>query len=1243
MLQACLKSARYLLFVLPVMAFAGQSIVLSPAAGFNTIDPIVAANQSWRIEFQLHNWTLPPSSAAILYQLSGTGATARLMPQGLQGSLDIETSDPVAQQQPCIVNLPGSANVLVRVQKDAATMHFSCEVWNYDGSGYTSTIENMTALQPRTSSGGTVGFGASTAMGFLRVSTTLVALGGRPPTTADGGNWTELKFDGDLKDSSGNGHSGSGSGFSFITTPNQVAFANPKTSGAPTWANWTSLRAGFPAQLDGTASYSLADASSTVSYNWQELNGPSNLTWSNQNTATPTINGLIFGTYDFTLQVMDVAGNSSTAKLEVGAVATDNNGVVVNADPNVDKLFGPMIAYGKNPWGYMDQRAMSATRLRMAAYNAQGLNPPSWASAGSGSQVRGPSEPTVSYKFNGVGQYPALPGTVLASAVPSAGATTIAIADASPLDLSRLPTRILLGSFPREEVRICGTSATQGPATLTVCYDGRGQSSPADGYRLPAQAWPGGASVGQIKVNGSGTTFLSDICPMGPGPNGPASYTAGTLQLTPGSTAVTGIGTNWTIDNGVIPNAYLIRVSATHGGVPFLFVAYIAALTDPAHMTLARPYPADADGGSFAYSVIQADYRQIALHYTRPDNTDGQLYFSTSGCESDTEVYLYLGHDIAGLNQTLQTGKQYSYINGYGYTSAFGANFYGEDIAHRALYYRSGWAPALEAARVFGDHYISSPQIAGGDAKGLTLTVGGGIIGGYFAAILDTSDPDRPSWSDLRRVAQWGATAITTTCNGDDTRDTGYEGAWLTLAANYDPDPVQRANWKTLLGQLYARDLNCKGPDNSWANSALWGPSSAPLNMTQGSAIVTGSNLPPSMCYGIASGTMSVTNGSAIGSGSGFVAGNKIVVTGTMNGAPYTGFFQFNINANGTITMAALWPGDSGGATYMIENNDYLTAIGTSTEDPQLTKNRACIWNSPSQITLDRPWDGPTVAGAYATSYVITGFGQQPFMLGIKITQMKLASQNDDPTLSSNYAALAKQAAQWIHDVGYDPVTQGLFYGRIFQACEPLTIPPPGSNFVARTPGCNQGLFPPAIDAARVLTSEASQALRVYYESNPTAAAKAWGDTAYGSIWGNPQYTASGYYSDPYYVYAENSDLSLGGYKWTGFFFGMGMAHQWPAVRLGGVAQAQYRKVNLDVRQGLAAKTRVSVTAPSSAVTVYDCGSRPGCEILVDDRQGSHWYRIQYLAEDGRVIAQSEPALLDARPHPEVLETYSRR
>jgi hypothetical protein len=1209
---------RQIAVLFPVLASAGQSLVLNGSSNVSVVDPVLPSSQSWRIEFQIHNWTPTPAGdySAMLFDLLGTGSIARLSPGG---TLETETLDQVIEQQPCFVSVNGLTNALVRVQKNAAAMLFTCEAWNYDGTGYSSQIENISQLAPpHPYNGGTIGPGALASLGFLRVSTTLLPLGAKPPTTADGGNWTELKFDGNLRDSSGNNHNASGSGVSYMATPNQVAVANPKTFGAPAWSNWVSLRAGFPAQLDATASYSLADASSAVSCAWQQTDGPSSVIWTNQNTPTPTLDGLIFGTYDFSLQVTDVAGSTSSANLQVGAVATDDNGVVINADPNVEKIFGPMIAWGRNPWGYADERAMTATQLRIAAYNAQGLNPPSWDTALPG---------TVTYIFNGAGLAGG-PATTLSSAITSASATSISVADASPLDLSSLPARILLGSgLPREEVRICGASATKGPTTLTVCYDGRGQSSPADGYRAAAQGWAGGATVGQMKVTGAGTNFLSNICTAGPGPNGNSVYTAGSVQMTPGSSLVTGSGTNWSSANNVIAG-YLVRVSATHGGAPFVFSAYIASAGDAGHLTLARPYPTDADAGAFSYSVIQADFTEITLHYTRPaDGSDAQTYFQTSGCESDTAVYLYGGHDIASLDGSLQSSVQYSVMDGYGYTSAFGPNFYGEDLAHRALYYRSGWTPALQAARVFGDNFVNSPQVAGGDAGGIPLLIGGGVIGGFAAAILDTSDPNRPSWDTLRGLARGGAIGRIG-CNEIDTRDSGYLGAWLTLAAEFDPDPVEQANWQTQLGQLLVRDQNCKGADNSWANGFLWNNGGVPLNMTNGSAVVTGNNISPAMCFGIVSGTMSVVNGSATGMGSGFVPGNKIVITGTMNGLPYTGFFQFSLSTDGTITMAALWPGDSGTTTFVIENNDYLTTIATGNNDPQMARNWACTWNSASQITLNRPWDGPTEGGAYAYSYVLAGFGQQSFMLGVHITAMKFASQVADPAISTGYAALAADAARWIQSTGYDPVTQGLFYGRIMQACEPATVAPAGSTFSARTPGCNYGLNGASTRAARVLTAEASQALRVYYESNPTEEARAWGDRAYGSIWGYPGYTTDGVYSDSNYVRDENSNASLGAYKWTGFFFGMGMAHQWPAVRLGGVRPEKKRRVSLEVRQGIAAKTQISVTAPSGKVTIFACGPASSCEVTVDDRQGNHWYRVQYLSAEGKVVCESDPSLI---------------
>jgi hypothetical protein len=238
----------------------------------------------------------------------------------------------------------------------------------------------------------------------------------------------------------------------------------------------------------------------------------------------------------------------------------------------------------------------------------------------------------------------------------------------------------------------------------------------------------------------------------------------------------------------------------------------------------------------------------------------------------------------------------------------------------------------------------------------------------------------------------------------------------------------------------------------------------------------------------------------------------------------------------------------------VIENNDFLSTIAVDNNDPQLKENWACTWNNSAQITLNRAWDGPSEPNAHLYSYVLAGYGQQPYMLGIKTTAMKWASQNDDTATASQYATLASAAAEWIRQVGFDPNTQGMNYGRVFQACEPSVVATPvlpTFAFYARTPGCNYGLDPSAIRAARVLTAETSQALRVAYESNPTPDIKNWADVAYGSIWGYCPYTAPGYYCDANYVKDENSDASLAAYKWAGFFFGVGMAHQWPAVRVG--------------------------------------------------------------------------------------------
>jgi hypothetical protein len=115
------------------------------------------------------------------------------------------------------------------------------------------------------------------------------------------------------------------------------------------------FRAGFPAQLDGTNSYSL-NGNPSLSYLWQELSGPTNVQWAGNSTARPSVSQTVFGSYVFQLTVSDSGGQSSKCTVKDGFVATDSNDVVITGQSGVDTLLGPMVRYGANPWPWADDR-----------------------------------------------------------------------------------------------------------------------------------------------------------------------------------------------------------------------------------------------------------------------------------------------------------------------------------------------------------------------------------------------------------------------------------------------------------------------------------------------------------------------------------------------------------------------------------------------------------------------------------------------------------------------------------------------------------------------------------------------------------------------------------------------------------------------------------------------------------------------------------------------------------------------
>jgi hypothetical protein len=1172
----------------------------------------------------LHDWAASPPAYNDLAYFTAVGVRAVFY--NLTGQLIINLySTWESGGTACSINVTSLADkaVYVRYQHDPSNLSDYCEAWDRFGTRFFSTTTTYAADQSDPNIGVSLGGDDDRRVGFLRVHSTLVAMNSRMPITSD--NTAALihwKFDGDLTDSSGNGYTAvllSGSP-SYAATPFQNPIAVFHTPVVPPFGTWATVRAGSSVPLTGTDSTSQSDAGSSVTCLWQILSGPS-MPFLDRASCTPVLTGLVFGQYNFQLTVTDTGGATAVRTLTVGSVSTDANSIVVNSDPSVDTIFGPMMAWGHSPWSYTDERALAATTLRKADYetpdaNGYSIADPSFIHNGAG---------TIDYIAEGLGSsaYPATTAPI------SATATSIVVDSVSALDLTGLPgvpVRICLGTDVSpcntygvmEEIRICSSSGT----TLTVCYDGRGQT---------AYAWAAGTKVGQFRVTGTSTKFLTDsavpICPGGaPGPAGRVTYSAGQVTITHGSAAVLGVGTTWNTANDVTgSNTRWIRVEATHSvGTPFIFWAHITTLTDTTHVTLARAYPASADDGTFNYKIIEADQRYWGLGYARPDASLTKTLYSASGCESETGAYARNVFFSSGTGAAI-TGKTYTYQDGLGYRSAFGHNFYGEGLAHRALYYRSGLTDALTAANEVDDNWLRAPEVT--TPSGWVLNWGGPVVGSYANVVLNSSA--QITWNDLRPYATYSSANFGVGCNYNDSRDQGYLQSTIALSALFETDPSIQSTMYTVLLAALSDDTACKGSDNSWSNSnAYWIGSGPFLTLATGSAIVTGAGLTAlnTGCNVTAMGTGTVTNGSAVLTGTGFTSGSMIVVTGTMSGAPYSGFYQYS-GTSSPLTLSVLWPGDSGAVTWAITSTDNFSAIAASNADPQLSKNWVCRIDSPTQLTLQRVWDGAGTSSARIYTSNLTGFGQQPFMLGIKTKAMKWSSIVADPTVSAGYASLVPLAADWMYTTGYDPFTQGLHYGRVFGACEPYPTPPASPAFDQRQVGCNYGAN--AIESGRGLTAEASSSLWAKYEAVTTPTVKTWGDTAYGSIWGNPADTTGGVYSDSNYVKFLLSDAALGSFKWTGFFFGMGMAHQWPGARLGGVTPAVPRTLMLDIDLAAvpsATQFRVTFIEPSGKSVVTVCAASP-CALAGDARQGTHLATVEYLSAGSAVLASSSEPL----------------
>lgn len=353
---------------------AGSSVKLTIPA-----TPPFTALGDYRIAFRLHSWTLPASGNLQVVTTSITNF--QLLPGGLLCAGDYGADGMGDYGNWECVSVAGLTDVVVRMQRfgnsypssgsGSGTGSMMFEVQDL-GSGqfltshcaYNSVSSNpfpcvIDTARPTSVAGASVLGGTSGySLAWLKWSSVTVAPGSpleQESTPADLGDW---RFENNYA------NQGTGAYGATITTQSGTpSFANTPVHPPVCNLQQQVFRAGQPAQL---ANYAyVLDGGSTVRYFWQQISGPSKVAWTSRTAASPVIRGTVFGSYVFRLTITDGSGQSSACSIKDGFVATDNNGVVVSANPSVGLLLGPQIQLGANPWSWYDNRHTAEAAIQI--------------------------------------------------------------------------------------------------------------------------------------------------------------------------------------------------------------------------------------------------------------------------------------------------------------------------------------------------------------------------------------------------------------------------------------------------------------------------------------------------------------------------------------------------------------------------------------------------------------------------------------------------------------------------------------------------------------------------------------------------------------------------------------------------------------------------------------------------------------------------------------------------------------
>ena len=297
----------------------------------------------------MHGWTQPANLVNVIslpefqIRLAGPGFNAPLL------VTDWADTFTEGQGNGVYLNISGMSDVVVRVQRDTAAMTLNAQAWSANGNGPTlSASIPIDALgTPALPAQGSIGDPAGNfVLDYVRWFSQAVPPANGPVMTP-GGDLADLEFNGNLTDASQQ--------HLVVTATLPVIYqAAPAYAPVASQGPQRVLRGGVPEILYATGSYAL-NGSPSLTYQWAQISGPTTLSWNSTTSVTPTVTGLVFGSYTISLTVTDSSGQSSSNVVKYGSVFTDSNDVVIQPNRYIGAVFGPMLRLGASPWPYFDQ------------------------------------------------------------------------------------------------------------------------------------------------------------------------------------------------------------------------------------------------------------------------------------------------------------------------------------------------------------------------------------------------------------------------------------------------------------------------------------------------------------------------------------------------------------------------------------------------------------------------------------------------------------------------------------------------------------------------------------------------------------------------------------------------------------------------------------------------------------------------------------------------------------------------